>query len=53
MKYAIEMASCGMIYIPSVTKTGKGVQATGRFSSEILKAILLILLMEGIYEIRR
>jgi hypothetical protein len=27
MKYAIEMASCGMIHIPSLMKIGAGVQA--------------------------
>jgi hypothetical protein len=27
MMYAIEMASCGMIYLPSFVKIGTGVQA--------------------------
>jgi hypothetical protein len=27
MKSAVEMASCGMIYLPSVMKIGTGVQA--------------------------
>jgi uncharacterized protein YraI len=31
MKYAVEMASCGMIYIPSFVKIGTGVQAIVRF----------------------
>jgi hypothetical protein len=31
MTYAIEMASCGMIYTPSFMKIGTGVQAILRF----------------------
>jgi hypothetical protein len=31
MKYAVEMDSCGMIYIPSFTRIGTGVQAILRF----------------------
>jgi hypothetical protein len=31
MKYAVEMASCGMIYIPSFMKIGGGIQAILRF----------------------
>jgi hypothetical protein len=31
MKYAVEMASCGMIYVPSFMKIGTGVQAILRF----------------------
>jgi hypothetical protein len=31
MKYAVEMASKGMIYIPRFMKTGTGVQAILRF----------------------
>jgi hypothetical protein len=31
MKYAVEMASCDMIYIPSFVKSGGGVQAVLRF----------------------
>jgi hypothetical protein len=27
MKYAVETASCGMIFLPSFMKTGIGVQA--------------------------
>jgi hypothetical protein len=30
--YAVEMASCGMIYVPSFMKIGTGVQAILRFS---------------------
>jgi hypothetical protein len=32
MKDAVEMASCGMIYIPSFMKIGTDVQAILRFS---------------------
>jgi hypothetical protein len=31
MKYAVEMASCGMIYIPWSMKIGTGVQAILKF----------------------
>jgi hypothetical protein len=31
VKYAIEIASCGMIYIPGFKKIGTGVQAILRF----------------------
>jgi hypothetical protein len=31
MKCAVEIASCGMIYIPSFMKIGKGIQAILRF----------------------
>jgi hypothetical protein len=31
MMYAVEMASCHMIYLPSFMKTGTGVQAILRF----------------------
>jgi hypothetical protein len=31
MKYAVEMASCGMIYLPSFMKIGTGVQTILRF----------------------
>jgi hypothetical protein len=31
LKYAVEMAFCGMIYIPSFMKIGTGVQAILRF----------------------
>jgi hypothetical protein len=31
MKYTVEMASCGMIYIPSFMKTATSVQAILRF----------------------
>jgi hypothetical protein len=31
MKYAIEIASCGMIYLISFTKIGTGIQAILRF----------------------
>jgi uncharacterized protein YraI len=31
MTYDVEMASCGMIYLPSFVKIGTGVQAILRF----------------------
>jgi hypothetical protein len=31
MTYAIEMASCGMMYIPSFMRNGAGVQSVFRF----------------------
>jgi hypothetical protein len=31
MKYAVQMAACDMIYIPSFMKNGGGVQAVLRF----------------------
>jgi hypothetical protein len=37
MKYAVEMASCGMIYILSFMKTGTGVQAILRFCLKNLR----------------
>jgi hypothetical protein len=36
-KYTSEMASCGMIYIPSVMKSDKGNQAILRFCLSILR----------------
>jgi hypothetical protein len=35
--YAVEMASCGMIYLPSFMKIGTGVQAILRFCLRNLK----------------
>jgi hypothetical protein len=32
MKYAVDMVSCGVIYIPSFMKSGAGIQAILRFS---------------------
>jgi uncharacterized protein YraI len=37
MTYAIEMASCGMIYFPSIMKIATGLQATLRFCLRNLK----------------
>jgi hypothetical protein len=31
MMYAVEVASCGMIYLPSSMRSGKGIQAILRF----------------------
>jgi hypothetical protein len=48
MKYATEIFSCGMIYILSFRRTGTGVQG---FASAILDAIMLVLMMRGMYEV--
>jgi hypothetical protein len=31
MKYTVEMASCGMVYIPCLMKIGKDIQGILRF----------------------
>jgi hypothetical protein len=46
--YAIEMASGGMIYVPSFVKIDTGVQAVTWFASAILEAVMLVLLIRGI-----
>jgi hypothetical protein len=51
--YAVETASCGMIYLLDFTKIGRGVQAILGFASVILMPVMLVLLMEGIYQVRR
>jgi hypothetical protein len=53
MKYAIEMALCGIIYIPSFMKFGAGVQAILRFCLRNLEAVMLVLLMGGIFKLSR
>jgi hypothetical protein len=45
MKYTIEMASDGMIYKPGLMTIGSGIRV-------ILMAIMLVLLMRGIYDVR-
>jgi hypothetical protein len=45
MKYAVDMASDSMIYIPSFMKTGTDIQAILRFCLSKFKAVLLVLLM--------
>jgi hypothetical protein len=37
MKYVVSMASCGMIYIPSIMEIGTGVQAIVRFNLSSLR----------------
>jgi hypothetical protein len=37
MKYAVEKASCGMIYLPSFMKIGTGVQVILKFCLRILR----------------
>jgi hypothetical protein len=38
MKYTVEMASCGMMWIPSFTKIGRGIQAILRVCSRNLRS---------------
>jgi hypothetical protein len=52
MMYAVEMASCGMIYIRSFVKTDTSIQAILRFNLSNLRDRLAFL-MGGIYELRR
>jgi hypothetical protein len=50
MKYAVEMASGGMICFQSFITIGSGIQVVLRvISSTILEAVVLVLLMRGIY----
>jgi hypothetical protein len=37
MKYAVEIASCGMIYVPRFMKIGTGIQAILRFGLRNLR----------------
>jgi hypothetical protein len=53
MMHAVEMASCCTIYLRSFIKIGTGVQAISRFTSEIWRAVVLVLQMGGIYDARR
>jgi hypothetical protein len=53
MMYAIEMAPRGMIYVSSFLKIRIGVQAILRFCLSNLNGCNVVLLMEGIYEVRR
>jgi hypothetical protein len=39
--YAVEMASCGMIYLPSFMKIGTGVQAILRFCLRYLRGCIV------------
>jgi hypothetical protein len=52
MKYAVEMASDGMTYVPSVMKVGAGVQAMLSFSLRILKDCYIGITDECMYEVR-
>jgi hypothetical protein len=49
--YAVEMDSCGMIYLSSFMKFGIGVQAILKFHLRNLRGCELVLLMGGIYEV--
>jgi hypothetical protein len=53
MIYAVEMASCGMKYLPSFIKIGTVVQAILRFNSAVSVAVMLVLLVEAFYGVRR
>jgi hypothetical protein len=53
MMYAVEMASCGMIYLLSFMTIGTGVQVILRFCLINLRAVMLVLLKGGIYKLRR
>jgi hypothetical protein len=43
--YAVEVASCGIIFIPTFMKNGAGVQALLNLASEIGEAVMLVLLI--------
>jgi hypothetical protein len=49
--YAVEVASCDMIYLLSLLKIGTCVQTIIRFCTAILEAVMLVLLIEGIYKV--
>jgi hypothetical protein len=53
MMYAVEMASCGMIYITGFMKIGTGVQAILRFCLSNLKGCNVGITGGGIYKVRR
>jgi hypothetical protein len=47
MKYAVQMASCGMIYIPSFIKTGSAIQKlhiqTHRQQGDLISLLLFFM----------
>jgi hypothetical protein len=43
-KYAVRVASCGMIYVLSFTRTGRGVQAILKLCLQFFEAVMLVLL---------
>jgi hypothetical protein len=51
--YAVEMASYGVMYVASLMKIGTGFQAILNFASEVLEAVMLVLLMGVMYGLRR
>jgi hypothetical protein len=53
MKYADEMASCSMIYMPSLMTTGRGVQARLRISLSNLRGCNVGITDESDYDVRR
>jgi hypothetical protein len=51
--YAVEIGSGGMIYIPGFM-TGSGIEVILKFClNNLREAVMLVLLTEGIYEVRR
>jgi hypothetical protein len=54
MKYSVEMAGGGMMYIPSFMTISSSIRVILRlFSSAISESAMLVLLMRGIYEVLR
>jgi hypothetical protein len=49
-KVWLEMASCGMICIPSFLKIGAGLPPILRFCSEILEAVMLVIPMRRFWK---
>jgi hypothetical protein len=48
--HPLEMALSNIIYLPSFMKVGKGVKVILRFCLSNLNVVMMVLLMEGIYE---
>jgi hypothetical protein len=53
MRYTVDMTSGGMIYIPSFMKLVEAFKQYWGFASAIWNAVMLVLLILGIYELRR
>jgi hypothetical protein len=47
------MVSGGMIYIPSLITIGSGIRVKLRVSSQKFETVMLVLLIRGIYKLRR
>jgi hypothetical protein len=50
MTYAVEMSSCGMVYLTGFMNTGTAFKRYYSVSSAICMTIILVLLTEGAYE---